>query len=557
MSHRLSLTVALTITFIALWPWSTNAQTPDAKPTQAGTVSGRVTINDKGAPEIVVLALAVDRGNQPPVARATTDANGGYRLTGLAAGQYQISAIAPALAPSEQTSSPYAYYGAGKTVLVAASEDVSDVDIKLVRGAVITGRVTDGEGKPVVEERVNLQMLDQNGNQTRSPDSVMTNYQMGQTDDRGVYRYYGLPAGRYRLSVGSDANGYIRSNSHAFYKLTFYPDTNDIAKASIVDLQEGGEAANIDIHLGQAGRTYTASGRVIDADTGQPVPGVRIMYGPARANQPFFGGFVGLPTATGGEFRLEGLEPGHYGVSISGSLDVSTVYSDPLFFDISDSDISNLELKASRGLMLSGVLAFEGARAAELQKLIGSMRLSASVSLPNNPDSRTTSSGSIAPDGSFQIRGVRPGKVTLFLGMTMNPGFRGVSTRVERGGVDVTRSLDLTESISDLRLVATLGNGTIRGTLRFVGGDAPADTRFTVYAKRDGGLSGSGAFADARGHFVISNLVSGTYEVMLNVDGASRVALRFKPQKQTVIVNDDGETQVDFLVDLNAPEGGP
>jgi protocatechuate 3,4-dioxygenase beta subunit len=556
VSHRLSLIFCLsTAAIFAAFPLATNAQTTDAK-TPAGSVSGRVTVNEKGAADIVVMALGVERPTQQPAGRATTDASGGYRLTGLPPGQYQITAIAPAMAPAEQTASPYAYYGTGKTVLVAASEDVTEINIKLVRGGVITGRVTDAEGKPVVEERVNLQMLDQNGNQTRPPDSVMTNYQMGQTDDRGVYRYYGLPAGSYRVSVGSDTNGFVSSASHAYYRLTFYPDTNDPAKASIIDLQEGGEATNIDIHLGSAGRTYAAIGRVIDSDTGQPVAGVRIMYGPARPNQPFYGGFVGLPTGPRGEFRLEGLEPGRYGVSVSTTFDTATVYSDPLMFEVNDADVNNLELKANRGLTLSGVVVFEGTRAAELQKQIGTLRLLANVVAPDNSQNRTTSSATLAGDGSFQLRGVRPGKVTLSVAAFMNPSFRGVTTRIERGSVEVTQNLEVNESLSDLRVVATLGSGTIRGTVRFVGGEPPSNVRINLFARRDGAISGGGAMADSRGRFVISNLVAGTYDVMLTVAYASAPGTRpLRPQKQTLIVNDDGETQVDFLVDLNAPQG--
>jgi hypothetical protein len=43
--------------------------------------------------------------------------------------------------------------------MLAAGEEVRDIDIKLVRGGVITGRVTDAENNPIVEERVNLSSI--------------------------------------------------------------------------------------------------------------------------------------------------------------------------------------------------------------------------------------------------------------------------------------------------------------------------------------------------------------------------------------------------------------
>src|ERR1044072_8050281 len=100
---------------------------------------------------------------------------------------------------------------------------------------------------------------------------------MYQTDDRGVYRIYGLAGGRYKVSVGADASdGIIRGGR---YQRTFYPDVSDQSKGAIVELKEGGEANNVDIKVGRATQTYAASGRVIDAETGVPIAraGVRFM----------------------------------------------------------------------------------------------------------------------------------------------------------------------------------------------------------------------------------------------------------------------------------------
>src|SRR2546423_145201 len=150
----------------------------------------------------------------------------------------------------------------------------------------------------------------------------------------------------------------------------------------------------------------------------------------------------------------------------------------------------------------------------------------ANVASANDPQSRTTSSSTVGGDGSFQVRGVHPGKVTLAVVAMMNPSFRGMTTQVERGGVDITQNLELTESISDLRIIVTLGSGIIRGTVRFVGGEAPSNARIGIFAKRDGSNAGNGALADARGRFVISNLAGGTYEVTLSVSSGTSPPVR-------------------------------
>jgi protocatechuate 3,4-dioxygenase beta subunit len=544
---------------LLLVPLSAHAQTPPASAKPTATISGKVTVNEKGVPDILVAAQLLDRPFQQPAARAKSDANGRYRLTGLPAGQYQITAVAPTLAP-EQAGYSGSMYRIGKTLVLAPGEEADDVDIKLVQGGVITGRVTDADGKPVIEERINLQMIDQAGNVNNQSSVPMWNYQMSQTDDRGIYRIYGLSAGRYRVSVGSTEGGSL-SGKRTYYGVSFYGNTSDPAKALVVELQDGTEATNIDIRVGRAANTFVASGRIVDAENGQPIPGIRSMFGPARANQPFYGFFVGSPTNARGEFRMEGLEPGRYGVSVSGSFESSAHYSDPIFFEIVDADVTNLEVKATRGLTLSGVVVFEGSRAKELQQHIGTLRVGASVGSPANPQNQTSSSSALAPDGSFQLTGVRPGKARLYVGAVSSSALRGITIlRTERSGVDVTQNLEVQagESITDLRIVATVGTGTIRGSVRFVGGEAPPNIRLFVNTRRESANPSGGGTVDARGRFLISSLTSGTYEVTLHVSYNGPPAGRqFKPQIQTVTVSDSGETQVDFIVDLTPKEGGP
>ncbi len=127
----------------------------------------------------------------------------------------------------------------------------------------------------------------------------------------------------------------------------------------------------------------------------------------------------------------------------------------------------------------------------------------------------------------------------------------------------MTRNLEIEpgQSISDLRVVVILGTGSIRGTVKFEGGDLPTDARIFIGVRREGTPGGgSGAPVDARGHFLINNLAPGTYEVTLYMvlAGPPQLSRRpFPPQKQMVDVVDDSEAQVTFTVDLKMKEGGP
>ncbi len=196
----------LTTSVLFWFPKAAHGQSPDTKPKGTASISGKVTIGGKAAFGIAVAAFGGDSYSRRAAAQTTTDSEGRYRLFGLAAATYQVTVFAPALVNAEPSNNyPYG----GKMILLSAAEAVEDVDLKLVRGAVITGRITDEEAKPVVEERMNLEsVVEQAGRPPIQMSPAYMNGQMYQTDDRGVYRIYGLPAGRYKVSVGSQEGGF-------------------------------------------------------------------------------------------------------------------------------------------------------------------------------------------------------------------------------------------------------------------------------------------------------------------------------------------------------------
>ena len=474
--------------------------------------------------------------------------------------------MAPSLIPAERNTN-YPFYGAAKTVLLSAGESVEDVDLKLVRGAVITGRVTDEEGKPVVEERIELQLADEKPAPGGQMSPISMNYQMFQTDDRGIYRLYGLPAGRYKVSVGTNPNGGFSSNgARGYFAQTFYGDTNDATKATIIEVGEGSEATNIDIRLGHRSATFSIAGRVVDSETGEPVAGIRPMYGRVSKDNPDSGAFMGgLPTNPQGEFRFDGLEPGHYTVSASSRFDGGEFYSDPIVFDLVDRNVTDLELKAIRGLTLSGFVLPDSDTNKNAFAKLGSLRIIAGVRSASNSQASSTSGTSlVAADGSFRIGGLRPGKATMYVYSAENPNARSFAlVRIEHDGVDQTQGVEIPpgQSVSNVRVFISYGTGVIRGTTKFENGSPPPDARIYVGLLRNGRPVNRGAQTDARGRFLITDIPPGDYEVVLNL-GFPTPSLQppsrpRAPLKQFVTVADDTEVEVTFTVDLNPKEGGP
>jgi hypothetical protein len=535
-------------------------QTPDGMPKPTGSISGRVTLGGSPAEGIPVVAVSGQTVNRrDAAARSVTDSEGRYRLSELLPGQYQIWAVTPGLiaepGPLPRYGSPYP--GSIQNIILSAKEDLSDIDMKLVRGAVITGRVTDAENKPVVEERVSLQLVDDNGAPSRfgSPDS--SNDQMYQTDDRGVYRIYGLAGGRYKVGVGYDASdGFIRGGRH---RRTFYPDVNDQSKGAIVELKEGSEANNIDIKVGSATQTYAASGRVIDAETGLPIAraGVRFMI--VRQGQgPPAPGF-GLQADDRGEFSFEGFASGHYSALATSEYYGGNFYGDPVNFEVVDHNVSGLELKAIQGLSVSGVVVADGVTTKDLLAQMPKLRIFARVASGANSQVPAGGSSIVAPDGSFQVDGLRPGRVSIEASGSAPTYTRPSIARIEHDGIGVTQGFDIQQSVSGLRIIINYGTGAIRGTVRLEGGASLADSRIYVNSKREGQRDGTGIVVDARGHFVIKNLAPGTYEVTVQV-GFGGPAAQYRPlppQKQLVSVTNGSESEITFVVDLTPKQGGP
>ena len=173
--------------------------------------------------------------------------------------------------------------------------------------------------------------------------------------------------------------------------------------------------------------------------------------------------------------------------------------------------------------------------------------------------------GRLAGDGSFQIGGLRPGKVGLYA-YGQAPALRKFTIlRVERDGNDVTQTLELQpgQPIANLRVVLGYGSGAIRGTVRFENGTVPPDARLMVRGRREGSSNPTATVAttvDSRGRFVLTNLIAGTYELTMQMIVLPPSGPRPAPpiqQKQFVTVAEDGEVEVTFTVDLRPKEPTP
>ena len=526
------------------------------------SVSGMVTIGGVPARGVTVLLSSaeyqlIERG----VAKATSDEEGRFRLTGVPAGQYLLQAFAPALVSTSDSISGRV----GKVINIAEGEAIEGEVIALTRGAAITGRIIDVDGQPLIRERIRLYSVGDKGRivqayQTYGSFSAYT------TDDRGIYRLYGIPAGRYIVAAGMDTGspqGRVGSGN-TYYSLTYHPDVTDQAKANVIELTTGSEATGVDIVIGRASKAYSASGRVVDADTGKPMVAMQLGTASltAEGRSVFSTSSSGSTSGVRGEFRIDGLAPGQFAAYAVPPSD-SGLSSDSTRFTIGDADVAGLEIKVRRGSTIIGNVVIEGAEDQPAAPKPYEVHVGIS-SVSMNAASRNVMV-STAPDGSFRVSGL-PRGVANFV-VYSYPSNKGLSlVRVERDGVVIKDGIEigLAEEITGVRVVFGHATGKIRGQVQFEGGEPPDATMFLSLRRLEAGQQPGTISSvavnkmpqppDSRGRFAIDGLFPGEYELSLSfqpkpVDGNPPMNLR--PLKQTVTVTNGVETQVTFVVALN------
>jgi protocatechuate 3,4-dioxygenase beta subunit len=514
---------------------SASPQTTPEKTTN-GNITGKVTLKNKGVAGVMVVAEERDSENYRtrPRYRGTTDQTGSYRITNIPPGTYTITPAAPSLAFDKEITS--------NAIVVSEGETIEDVDFSMVPGGVITGKVTDADGRPLIDAYISLMPVDAVVINVRNTDNI-------RTDDRGIYRAYGLREGKYKVSVGQ--TGFLPGNAIASYSETYYPSVTDAEKATVIEVTEGSEITNIDIVLGRALPTFKVRGRILDAETGKPIPNVK--YGVYRSHGDSGGASsVGRNvTNVNGEFMFDNVQPGKYSVFIVP--EESGVRADSVSFEVLDHDIADLVIRAGKSASLSGVVVFEGV--GEIKP--NSLMINAWAQSPQRQFTGNMPQA-VNPDGSFRITGLRKGFMRFtFHSREMNDTRQLALLRVERDGAVQPQGvfIDDGEQVTGVRLVVKYLTGAIHGQIRIENDEPLPVSRISVWINftdpaRQGPsyfTSGSSPQLDSRKRFVVEHLAPGTYEVNVAVFEPGRMDTT-RVYKQEVAVMDNAVSDVTITI---------
>ncbi|HKQ75567.1 MAG TPA: carboxypeptidase-like regulatory domain-containing protein [Blastocatellia bacterium] len=268
---RLSLAAIITVLFIlqhissqfavavnraAIQSDQSSARAPATA--SAGEAITGLVLDDNGQP-VEGAQIIIDRvGIRNQMQFINTDDAGRFKTPGLAPGLYAMEVHWPGYIIQPESTQP-GMHRAGERLT-----------FNMVKGGVITGRVTDTNGEPVVSDHVNANRLrDLDGRRTTP------GYGGGRTDDRGVYRMYGLEPGLYIISVKAGSGVYVVGAETGDDTPTYYPSS---ARDTAVEItvRAGEEVSGINIQL-RGERGHAISGIVSgDIGTGDTVEGVEV-----------------------------------------------------------------------------------------------------------------------------------------------------------------------------------------------------------------------------------------------------------------------------------------
>jgi hypothetical protein len=336
-------------------PPQTPTQTParDAAADQAtgtGVISGVALLDDGSQTPVRRARVTLRSGEGRAERTAATDDSGRFTIGSLAAGHYTLLVAKPAYLT--------AYYGSkrpgrgpGVPITLASGQTLAGLTVRVGKGAVIGGTIRDDFGLPIPALRVTITQFQMvNGERTS------TNATSAVTDDRGIYRAYGLQPGSYLVAAAppgvmtgasevrqlstsemQTAMADLRQPATARaatpaspgggpsaappepvgrqvgYASVYYPGTLNLVEASAVGVAAGQELTNVDIPM-RIVPTARVEGTVVGPD-GRPFNGAQLMMVPADMGEFTSAASSSVRMMGEGKFVVPNVAPGRYTIS--------------------------------------------------------------------------------------------------------------------------------------------------------------------------------------------------------------------------------------------------
>ena len=428
------------------------------------------------------------------------------------AGHFSLDAVPPGLYFVMAERAGWVQQISDLATIAVKPGETTDYKIAMAARAAISGHVLDEYGDPV--QNVNVQAESVTPNQ---PEAFALMRPFTQTDDRGEFRMIAGP-GKYYLKA-SEMQGArfgpqeIRTDGtpSAPFITTYYPSAASTGAASVIEAAAGQDLTDMDIRLLRSGpgtaRTFSVSGAV----TGVPENAradVMLRFGEAAGK--YYNG-TGVSTEQDGTFKISGMQPGYYSIAASYTGGKTALQSRTFEFHLESADQTGIQLTLAPGEELTGKLELVGDPAAG-ESTKHTVRLEAGA-WGNQFGQGDLAAAEVAPDGSFHITGIAPGKFKPVVEPMPENGFLKEVT------LDNTRMadnvLDFTQGVGGSRLTITVSRkgGRISGRVLDKDGQ-PTAGLVMVFLASDAKLMGDENSKRALdGRYEIKGIRPGKYRI--------------------------------------------
>lgn len=548
----------LLLTGLLLSGAAPSLQTPTRDVTTPQSVTGTaglygVVVNDLTNRPMRRALVSISSAASHVSLAAITDETGTFAFTDLPADRYFLGASKAGFISLA--------YGAkrplrpGTTVALEAGQQKKDLTLRLQPGAVLTGTVRDGTGAPLPGARV-IVLRSTYGYDTGERTLAPTAGGFGElTDDRGVYRVFGLPPDDYFVVVTAGAvirndrelreitapevewaTRQLRAQSGPSvmapptsapepgpavdYAPVFYPGAYTQAQATSVSLKEGEERSGIDVLVGWT-RTAKISGNVVSPDGALP-PNlqVNVIAHDTIPGIPF-SGFGNARVAADGAFVSAGLPPGDYTITVrvtgAGGRGAPTPAPSALF-GTSTVTVNGVDATTTvtlqTGVTVSGRLVFDGDSIKPPSDLT-KMRVTLTPVRSRIP-TLGVPAATVDANGAFTFSGATPGRYRIFVSLGGGWQLRNAMAQ-GRDVADLPLEI-ANQDIRDVEVTFTDRPTEVSGDLLDAAGH-PATEYFIIVFAADKAYwtPQSRRIQSARpasdGHFRVQNLPPGEYYI--------------------------------------------